>query len=366
MINFPAAPVAGQIFFASNGAVYQYNSTYTSWLQIASTVLQDGTFQASASGSQFAPSVISTWETANPTVTLGNVGGWYNATTGVYTPPAGRYYLYGQITYFSSSAAMFGELRWRKNGVVIPNSTVSSFSPGANQNTPTNCAVIVDANGTDTFELQVQSSVLMSFCVGTMGAFPLSQAAAIPGGGSSWRQIARTVVAAPQADLTFQNIPTDVNDIELNFDLTPVNNAVDIVLQWYDGAGVLLNTSYGFTLNMNTNGQALGTAPFVFNNISAGGITTGIIMDYAAGGVRVNNGAVGGIRGTVRMNNIRDAARPKSVRFQTDYLSDDTATFRSAVGSGWRGVATAVTGFRLLFGTGNIAAGGSATLWGSP
>ena len=32
MIDFPASPTDGQIFSATNGVVYKYSTTYTSWL----------------------------------------------------------------------------------------------------------------------------------------------------------------------------------------------------------------------------------------------------------------------------------------------------------------------------------------------
>jgi hypothetical protein len=35
-------------------------------------------------------------------------------------------------------------------------------------------------------------------------------------------------------------------------------------------------------------------------------------------------------------------------------------------GTGWRGVAGAITGLRLQWGTGTFAAGGAVSLWGSP
>jgi hypothetical protein len=361
MIDFPAAPVAGQIFFASNGAVYQYNSTYTSWLQIASSVLQDASFTAIYSGADFA---MAAGVLVPNTILTGNAGGWYNTANGRFTPPVGRYQLIGGLSALNTGSSFNTVLSLRKNGANLLSHQATSSGVNAVIN-PT-VAAAVDANGTDFFELHSLPNIASTGRYIAFTAFPLSQAAAIPGGGSSWRQIARTVVAAPQASIDFQNIPSDINDIEVNFDLLPVNNGVDAVMQWYDAAGVLVLAGYGSTLAMSTNGQALGTAPFVFNNASAGGITNGIIMDYAAGSVRVGNTAAGGIRGTVRMNDIRNASRPQSMRFQTDYLSDDLGTFRQASGAGWRSAAAAISGVRFLFGSGNIAAGSTVTLWGSP
>lgn len=363
-IDFPAAPVAGQIFYGSNGVIYQYSSTYTAWVMIGSTVLQDGTFCAAGSGSVWAPNVISTWETANPPVTLGNVGGWYNAATGVFTPPAGRYYLFGQFHYFSSSAAMYGELRWRKNGVVIPNSTMSTFSPSANANEMVGNAVIVDANGTDTFDLQVQGSVLMSGAVGTMGAFPLQQAAQIPGTGSAWRQIARTVVAAPQATLDFQNIPADINDIEVRFDLLPVSNDIACIAQVFDAGGTIVAAGYPWSNVANYSTQVLNASPLASSTSTSAVYSAGVVLNYHAAANSVSSAS--GIQGQFTINNIRDAARPKHIIYRSSHLISGGAYQMQSSGAGMRNANGAISGVRLFFGTGNIAAGSVATLWGSP
>src|SRR5688572_23455844 len=100
MIDFPAAPVDGQIFFASNGAVYQYNLTYTSWVQIASSVLQDAAFTAMHAGADFA---MAAGVLVPATVLTGNVGGWYNTANGRFTPPAGRYLIVGSLSALNAA-----------------------------------------------------------------------------------------------------------------------------------------------------------------------------------------------------------------------------------------------------------------------
>lgn len=363
MIDFPASPVAGQIFFASNGAVYQYNSTYTSWVQIASSVLNDATFYVEGAGALFAPSVVSTWETANPgTVRIGNVGGWYNTSTGVFTPPAGRYLLIASCSFMSSSSSMQGQLRWRKNGaVILTNFDTVVHTPGTSLWGTVQNQIIVDANGTDTFDLQVQSTVLMSQAWGYIGAYPLSQQSLA--GGSSWRQIARTVVGAPQATLNFQNIPSDINDIEVRFDLTPVSNDVDLYVQLYDGSNTLLTgANYNWSQTMTSHAQAIASAPAVAGSVGVG-VNTTFILDYSVATRRISASAPAA--GKFEINNIR-AVQQKYLRSEIDYLSGDNTLILDVKGGGRYAGSVAVTGCRLLFSGGNIAAGSVASLWGSP
>jgi len=72
-----------------------------------------------------------------------------------------------------------------------------------------------------------------------------------------------------------------------------------------------------------------------------------------------------GIRGHAMLNNIRDAARLKTVNWQCQYQSDGGAVFQVA-GGGQRNLAGMITGLQLLFHASTVAAGGAISLWGSP
>lgn len=358
MIDFPAAPVAGQIFFASNGAVYQYNSTYTSWLQIASSVLQDASFTAIYSGADFAmaagvlvPNIILT----------GNAGGWYNTANGRFTPPVGRYQIIGSLSALNTAGAFNTILSLRKNGVNLLSHQATS--PGINGLISPTVAAAVDANGTDFFELHALPNIASTGRYIAFTAFPLSQAAAIPGGGSSWRQIARTVVAAPQATIDFQNIPSDINDIEVRYDLSPVNNATSLTTQFYDGSGTLLTAGYAWSIVAAANTLGLGAAPAVSSNASAG-VSNSIALSYIGAGSNILNTV--GIRGKFAIANIQNAARNKSMVSAAHYVNDGGTAMYAVTGSGYRSAVMGLTGLRLLFGSGNIAAGSVATLYGSP
>jgi len=360
MIDFPAAPVAGQLFFAGNGIVYQYSSTYTSWVAISSSAPQDGSFFA-MSNAAFTPV---TGVVPYPNVITGNAGGWFNTSNNRYTPPAGRYFIEAAVTQFATGAGSL-TLELRKNGAVVirNNDTIAANA----QSTP-RVSGIFDANGTDFFDINISglggSGYSGSTSMNFFQAFAVAQAVVPIGGGSAWRQVARNVLGGAQATIDFQNIPADINDLELRFDLTPVTDAVDLIARWYDAGGVLLSAGYGYTNAVLTNAQALASAPAVSNNASAGGISTGVMLNYVSATRKVDN--VGGIRGSIKMNNIRDATRPKAIDWMGSYLSDDGTVLMNVVGSGWRGSVGGVTGLQLAFSSGNIAATSTATLWGSP
>jgi hypothetical protein len=72
-----------------------------------------------------------------------------------------------------------------------------------------------------------------------------------------------------------------------------------------------------------------------------------------------------GIRGSGRMTNIRDAARYKYVDFQSSYLND-SGQYASIVGAAHRATNGLISGLRFYWSSGNFAAGGAVSLWGSP
>src|SRR5262245_45489016 len=218
MIDFPASPTAGQLFVAPNGVTYQWSSTYTAWLPLAVTSAGVGDFSAIYFGSGL-PATLTTL--IFPTVVSGNVGGWYSTSTGRYTPPAGRFFMYSGITGGYSAGATQLIIQLRKNGSVMASASGSATTGQANFVAEPTILYQADANGTDWFDVQVQSTSAASNVSGNcwFGAFPISAAGPAAGTGSSWRQIARVVPTAGQATIDLQNVPADINDLELRFDL---------------------------------------------------------------------------------------------------------------------------------------------------
>jgi len=366
MIDFPATPVAGQIFFAPNGVVYQYSSTYTSWVPVAPSSGVQGDVYGFGTGAQIAPTVINTWFSARfPTIISGNQTGAYNTTTGAFTPPAGRWRICANATFNSSASGLVGQIKIRKNTVDVVTTPPALTTGAANAYGTVTVEAVVDANGTDVFDIQTQSTVLWSNAWGNFVAFPISGAQQLPGTGSSWRLISRTVIAAPQATLDLQNIPADINDLELRFDLLPVSNDTGLFLKFYDGGGTLQSANYVFTTDASQTNIAGGGASVVMNSVALGSAVAGALSDTRS--TRgVNNTSLGGARGRATLNNIRDTTRVKSYDFVANHLSGDATTWIAVTGSGMRNTTgTNISGLQLLFGTGNIASG-VVSLWGSP
>lgn len=86
-----------------------------------------------------------------PTVQSGNVGSWYDPTTGRYTPPAGRYFLHATVTAALSTGETGITVLLRKNGEAISAPGIQVAAAGSYSADPANAA-IVDASGTDFFD----------------------------------------------------------------------------------------------------------------------------------------------------------------------------------------------------------------------
>jgi len=224
---------------------------------------------------------------------------------------------------------------------------------------------MVDANGTDYFDwvLNVSSGTLW---VGSwFSAFPLSGIKGPPGdpGQLGFRLLQRTDVSSAVATVDITGIPSDINDLKFHFDLTPATNDISLLLQLYDNAGALDNTTahYGWALAQTYPSMGSGTAALGYGSTSTG-LTNAVYLNVTVAGAQVGN--AGGIRGDGTIPNIR-SARYKGLNFQTVYLDPSGTLLRMISGSGWRSIATAITGIRLLFGGGSIASG-AFSVWGSP
>jgi hypothetical protein len=360
MIDFPNTPTVGQIFVAPNGVSYQWDGTL--WKAVSMTGGGTGDFYAGAS--------ITGWtSTATTPTTLvvqsGNASGSFVPGTGRFTPPAGRYHLCGGACVGTSAGATTVALYLRKNGTAIFNT--STTSQGTNAMAIPTFESAYDANGSDWFDIQVSSnngSNISGWC--WFGAFPIASGVPSPGFvGVPWRLISRQTLGSAAASMDVQNIPSDINDLMFDFDMTPVTNSTNIVLQMYDNTGTLDTTTnhYQYAKTQSNTGQAGGTAVLAYNSTSET-ISTAIVLNISGGaGTLVSSSA--GIRGKGMIPNIR-AARLKHLDWQAGYVDDANSAWRAITGSGYRNVSGAITGIRLVFGTGNVAAGSTLAVWGSP
>src|SRR5262245_5705744 len=124
---------------------------------------------------------------------------------------------------------------------------------------------IVDCNGTDVIDVQVYcgvaSNVNLPFW---FGAFALPGGAQPPPAsyGSSWRRLGRVVPTAAQATVDFQNLASDINDLELRWDVLNATNLVNLMLQLYGSSGALDTTTANYSWAMTAPLYGLnGTAP---------------------------------------------------------------------------------------------------------
>ena len=175
-IDFPASPTVGQLATLTNGVTYIWTGT----LWLASGASAGGDFCANQTSS--FPAIPASDGTLILTqVVSGNSPvAYYSTSTGRYTPPAGRYAIQGGYTASGAALQSF-TVSVRKNGTVlqIVNDTCAAVAQWGNPSV----AVVVDANGTDWFDLQGSSSAGGGGTVGAMyfQAFPISGIKGPPG-----------------------------------------------------------------------------------------------------------------------------------------------------------------------------------------
>jgi len=300
-------------------------------------------------------------------VGTGNASGSYNVTTGRYTPPLGRFFIFGTCSAAMSAGALQFNINLRKNGVNIPGAVSWETPSNSNYYSTAKINAVVDANGTDFFDLTITPNANPTTVnVLNFGAFPLSGLKGPTGdqgppGQLGFRLLSRQSLTGPAADINFQNVPADINDLMFSFDVLPSVNDQTFQFQFYNAAGVLdTGANYACSYFQSWNSLANGTAP------SGGGgngfANTAIVMSNYAATAAV--GTVSGIRGKGFIPNIK-ASRPRSVEWSANYTDSAGALNRAVNGSGWRSVSGGITGFRLFFG-GGVAIGSTLSVWGSP
>lgn len=183
---------------------------------------------------------------------------------------------------------------------------------------------------------------------------------------ASWRLLTRIVPTAGQFPVVFSTVPTDINDLMIDFDITPTANASDLLFNFVDATGTIISgaNQYSWATVVGYNGMASGSAAITYNSVSQA-YTSGILLNGAIAGGRIANGAPGGTRGRITIYNIKDTARPKAMSWQSNFSSEN-ALFVSSDGNGWTMVTGGLKGFRLgWIATTTYAAGGSINVWGA-
>lgn len=371
MIDFPNTPSIGDLFYSpSNGITYRWDGTL--WLagpNVGSGYGPTGDFCAFQSGGLPA-GVSNTWVILNPTgIISGNAGSWYVPGTGVYKPPPGRYFIQGHMSgsWTGGALGMYADLR--KNAVEI--AWHQGTTAAASYQTNIVVEATVDANGTDVFDFR-------GYCAGAAGtfsnvtflAFPIAGAKGppgdqgapgLPGSINGWRQIQRIVPTLGQAAIDFTNIPADINDLELRYDVTPQTNGGFLYMQTY-GAGSVLQTgaNYIYWNDYTYHVAAQGSNVTAYNGTGA----TVIPLNLNTTGWGVSSTYF--IAGTVKVNNIRDATRGHSFQCDAAMVEQTNTNWGFLKGGGVQGTASVITGLHFYWNTGGFLNRGAMTLWGSP
>lgn len=186
-----------------------------------------------------------------------------------------------------------------------------------------------------------------------------------------WRMITRIVPSAGQAtiDINPGTIPADINSLMFEAHALPQTNDVGFFLRFNDGTGWDASAAYYSNAALSQSNVTIGgnatqttdTAP------PSGTSTNQIRMTYNAAGNGVSSTSPEGILVEGRIGNIRQTALRRRGIFSSYYWQANNNSMNSVVGGfSWQNTAGILQGLRFYFGTGNFAAGGAITLWGSP
>jgi microcystin-dependent protein len=139
-----------------------------------------GDFWAYNSANLTPPANANTVLVAN-TVGTGNASGAYSPASGRFTPPAGRYFIFSTCVAAASGPLQFFTVL-RKNGVPIPGATSAETPSTANYFSTAKLNVLVDANGTDYFDVTINPNAAgAAVTFFNFGAAPLNGLTGPPG-----------------------------------------------------------------------------------------------------------------------------------------------------------------------------------------
>lgn len=248
MIDFPNTPAVGDLYYApSNGITYRWDGTL--WLagpNVGSGYGPSGDFCATQTAG-LPTGTANTYVTLNPnSIISGNAGNWYSSSTGRYTPPPGRYCLYGSFACWYAAGAMSFTIHLRKNGTEIGTYNYV-YSAAANYRVTPTIEVVVDANGTDWFDLQGQ-------CVGAAGNFETATFLAYPIAGAKGPPGDKGPVGDPLL-LSSATVSTPVTTVDVTW--PNGTTAVDIPFS-LTSAGADMS----FSANLTRDGTILNAANY--------------------------------------------------------------------------------------------------------
>jgi hypothetical protein len=169
---------------------------------------------------------------------------------------------------------------------------------------------------------------------------------------SVWQTLG-TATPSGVSTVDFTGIPTNINQLLLEFELRPGTNAVDLGLQVYGTGGTLdSGTNYAYAGNASTSNSTSG--------VGGNGANSSIVLNRSGNSIS-NNSSVG-ISGRIEFQNIQASAYTKCT-FQSTYLDSGGSNLIANSGGGWHAVAANITGIRFLLSSGIFS--GRITLLGS-
>lgn len=294
-IVFPASPYDGQVFVANNGVIYVWSASKGIW-QTAGVVAPLGMDFFAASGGNYiggGGTIV-----PKPPVLSGNAGGYYNASTGRWTPPAGRYFVWaGYFGSYSGGATQI-TTTLRKNGSnlyggVIITQQVPAFN---NWGGDPESKAIVDMNGTDYIDYYVSANNGVDGTANTwFGAFPVALPVVVPQMPNTLQMYSSAVaiggettldvlvpINAHRVDLQFSFLSTSGADVNVSLNSVEngvVNTSNNHVGQLLAGAGATpsaaaIGTSTAWVFSSTARGWGtFSMFPFIGGSVWAGDLT---------------------------------------------------------------------------------------------
>jgi hypothetical protein len=143
--------------------------------------------------------------------------------------------------------------------------------------------------------------------------------------------------------IDFTGIPSNVNDLEIRFDLLVGTNGANLEMQFYNSGGTLDSGNNYFYSKIGF--LATSSSPVV----TSVGATSAIELL-----ANINNSANHGCSGIINILNIQ-GTKYTQCNLQADALDGDGSTIKGATGYGIRQVAGPITGVRIFVSTGTFA-----------